>query len=349
MPFSPNYNHVLDVLNNKKPARLPIYEHIISAEIMEKILGIEFSEALEGDNADCNYYFQNYCSFWKQMTYDTISYENCVVMSLPQHGAIFGGKGPIQNRQDYDRYPWEELADIFWHDNSTKFSTFAAYIPKGMKAVGGIGNGPFEISEDLVGFESLAYLQSDDPELLSSIYDQIGDLLVTLWTRFLDRYADSFAICRIGDDLGFKTSTLISPRSIRQYVIPQYKRVIQVIQKYNKPFLWHSCGKIFSIMDEMIELGINAKHSNEDQIAPYEEWINRYNDRIGLLGGIDVNTLCLNSPQEVFQQVFEKGSQFRNMAKGYALGSGNSIPEYVPVENYLAMVEAAQAIRAKEM
>jgi len=102
-------------------------------------------------------------------------------------------------------------------------------------------------------------------------------------------------------------------------------------------------------MDEMIELGINAKHSNEDQIAPYEEWINRYNDRIGLLGGIDVNTLCLNSPQEVFQQVFEKGSQFRNMAKGYALGSGNSIPEYVPVENYLAMVEAAQAIRAKEM
>jgi len=283
------------------------------------------------------------------MTYDTISYENCVMMSLPDHGAIFGGKGPIQNHQDYDRYPWEALEDIYWRDNEIRFTTFVDQIPEGMKAVGGIGNGPFEISEDLVGFESLAYLQSDDPELLSIIYDRIGDLLVALWTRFLERYADSFAICRIGDDLGFKTSTLISPRAIRKYVIPQYKRVTQVFRKYNKPFLWHSCGKIFSIMDEMITLGINAKHSNEDQIAPYEEWINRYNDRIGLLGGIDVNTLCLNSPNEVFQQVFTKGSQFRNMTRGFALGSRNSIPEYVPVDCYLAMIEAAKAIRTKEM
>jgi hypothetical protein len=36
------------------------------------------------------------------------------------------------------------------------------------------------------------------------------------------------------------------------------------------------------------------------------------------------------------------------MSKGYALGSGNSIPEYVPVKNSLAMVQAAQRIRAGE-
>jgi len=33
---------------------------------------------------------------------------------------------------------------------------------------------------------------------------------------------------------------------------------------------------------------------------------------------------------------------------GYALGSGNSIPKYVPLENYLAMVRAAGAIREGE-
>ena len=45
-------------------------------------------------------------------------------------------------------------------------------------------------------------------------------------------------------------------------------------------------------------------------------------------------------------EVFEKGKRFRQMANGYALGSGNSIPDYVPVEGYLAMVQAAQDIRA---
>jgi uroporphyrinogen decarboxylase len=47
--------------------------------------------------------------------------------------------------------------------------------------------------------------------------------------------------------------------------------------------------------------------------------------------------------------VYEKGRKYRAMAKGYALGSGNSIPEYVPVEGYLAMIEAARKIRFDEV
>jgi len=46
--------------------------------------------------------------------------------------------------------------------------------------------------------------------------------------------------------------------------------------------------------------------------------------------------------------VFEKGSRFRAAANGYALGSGNSIPDYVPVDGYLAMIEAAKKIRKSE-
>ncbi len=45
------------------------------------------------------------------------------------------------------------------------------------------------------------------------------------------------------------------------------------------------------------------------------------------------------------EDVVAKGTRFRRNAQGYALGSGNSIPEYVPAEGYLAMIEAAQKIR----
>ncbi|GAI59910.1 unnamed protein product, partial [marine sediment metagenome] len=101
----------------------------------------------------------------------------------------------------------------------------------------------------------------------------------------------------------------------------------------------------FEIMEDIIATGIDAKHSNEDEIATFEEWITRYNDRIGLFGGIDVNILCLNSYDDVYRLVLEKGRKFRSMTRGYGLGSGNSIPDYVPVDGFMAMVDAVKKIR----
>jgi uroporphyrinogen decarboxylase len=347
--FQNDYHHMLDVLSNRRPARLPIYEHHISAEIMERILGVKFADLINGDEKDLDEYFRHYCHFFQKMTYDTISFEAGLVPLLPGYGAIFGGRpGPIQNRADYERYPWDEIPHIYWKVAGPQFDALARHTPAGMKALGGVGYGVFEVSEDLVGFQQLAYMQVDDPELFVELYDRIGKLMQGIWATFLERYGERFAVCRMGDDLGFKTSTLVSPKTIRERIFPQYRLIIGQIKAAGKPFLWHSCGKIFAVMDDAIALGIDAKHSNEDQIAPFDEWITRYNDRIGLLGGIDVDILCRKLPEEVFELVLEKGQRFRGMARGYALGSGNSIPEYVPVEGYLAMLRAAQKIRDLE-
>lgn len=141
---------------------------------------------------------------------------------------------------------------------------------------------------------------------------------------------------------------MLEPDTIRQHIFPQYKRVIDLVHNSGKKFLLHSCGKIFPLMDDIISLGIDAKHSNEDQIAPYTEWIERYSERIGLFGGFDMNELILNDYNYVFEKVRREGTQFRTMAKGYGLGSGNSIPDYMKVDGFMAMVEAVKAIRKDE-
>lgn len=347
--FQNDYRHMLDVLANRRPRRLPVYEHIIDPTIMEAILGQRFAALAGGTAADRDEFFRHYCRFFREMTYDTVSFEMTIVDQLPDHGAIFGGRpGPIQNRADFERYPWDDLSARYWAAAEPMFESLVRQIPPGMKALGGVGNGVLEISEDLVGFERLAYLQADDPEVFAELYVKIGDLMLDLWTTLLERYGDAFAICRFGDDLGFKTSTLVSPTVIREHVLPQYRRVIGRIKAAGKPFLWHSCGCIFSIMDDVIALGIDAKHSNEDCIAPYERWIESYGDRIGLLGGIDLDILCQKKPHEIYEIVLERGRCYRRMAKGYALGTGNSIPDYVPVEGYLAMLRAAQRLREEE-
>ncbi len=346
MYFEPDYRYMLAVMRNERPARLPIYEHHISPVIMEQVLGVSMVALLTGNDHDLSEYYRYFCRFFKEMTYDTVSCEIGLADLLPDHGAIMGGRpGPIQTRADFERYPWAEIPDIYWRHADRHFAALTRHLPDGMKALGGVGYGVFEISEDLVGFERLAYMQADDPELFADLYVKIGDLLLSVWSRVLARYSDTFAICRMGDDLGFKTSTLVAPRTIRQHILPQYRRIINQIKAAGKPFLWHSCGSIFAIMDDVIALGINAKHSNEDAIAPYERWIELYGERIGLLGGIDVDLLCRKPPAEVFELVLDRGQKYRRLAKGYALGSGNSIPDYVPVEGYLAMVRAAQTLR----
>jgi len=349
MDFQPDYRHMLCVLSNHRPDRLPIYEHVISPVIMEKILGISFAELQNGDDEDLKEFFSQYCRFYKQTGYDTVSFSIDFTSILPGHGAIRGGKpGPIQTRQDFEKYPWDQLPAIFWQSAERKFEMLGKCLPEGMKAIGGIGNGVFEISEDLAGLEYLSYMLVDNPPLVADLYRKIGDLMLQMWEAFLCRFGRYYAVCRFGDDLGFKTGTLVSPSTIKEYIIPQYRRIIPSIHSTGKPFLWHSCGNIFEVMDAVIETGIDAKHSNEDAIAPFDRWISLYGERIALLGGIDINLLCQGSPSEIAARTFEDGLRFRSQAKGYALGSGNSIPDYVPVEGYLAMLEGARKIREYE-
>jgi uroporphyrinogen decarboxylase len=351
MNFEPDYRNIVQAARNQKPARLPLYEHIISIETMEAILQHSFGELWESpDQADQLEFFKHYCKFFKQMTYDTVSFEVAITRILPGSGAIMGGmKGPIQSRQDFQNYPWDSLPEKFWARADKQFSALQQTMPCGMAALGGPGNGVFELSEDLVGYEQLSYMLVDDPELFADLFKRIGDLMAEIWAEFLKRYGQAFAVCRMGDDLGFKTSTLLPPEIIRKHIIPQYQRIVQLVHDAGKPFLLHSCGCIFDVMEDCIEtVKIDAKHSNEDQIADFEKWIEKYTDRIGLFGGIDVNILCTESPQTITEIAYEKAIKYRNMANGFALGSGNSIPEYVPVEGYLAMVEAAKKARQTE-
>jgi len=349
MVFIPDYRYFEDVLHNLRPERLPLYEHIISPRIMETILQVQFADLINGSNSDRREYFHQYCRFFQEMTYDVVSFEMCITDALPGHGAICGGKrGPIQTRSDFNAYPWTEIPELYWKNAADKFDTLVSCIPAGMKVIGGVGNGIFEISEDLVGLEYLPFMQVDDPDLYKDLFKQIGDIMIAIWSKFLQTYSEYFIGCRIGDDLGFRSSLLTNPSTFKDNILPQYKRIIRLIHSFNKPFLWHSCGCIFEIMENMITAGIDAKHSNEDAIAPFCRWIDDYSERIGLLGGFDMDFLCQKNPDEILQDVVQLGQQYRRKARGYALGSGNSIPDYIPVENYLAMIRGAQAIRTHE-
>ena len=54
-------------------------------------------------------------------------------------------------------------------------------LPPGMKAVGGVGNGIFELVQDLVGYMDLCFLSADDPELYADLFTRVGRMSLTIW------------------------------------------------------------------------------------------------------------------------------------------------------------------------
>jgi uroporphyrinogen decarboxylase len=279
------------------------------------------------------------------MGYDTVSFEACVGQAMPGSGSLGGHKpGEIRDRQDFERYPWGHVPELYFKKYSHLFEALRKNMPVGMKAIGGVGNGIFECVQDVVGYMDLCYISSDDPELYADLFKKVGDTNKLIWERFLKEYGDIYCVCRFGDDLGFKTNTLLPTDDIRTHIIPQYKRIIDVVHSYGKPFLLHCCGCIFNVMEDLIAAGINAKHSNEDQIAVFPVWVEKYGDRIGNFGGIDTDAVCRLDKQDMRAYIHEVIKKCEGHG-GFAFGSGNSIPYYVPVQGYLSMVETVREYR----
>ena len=94
-------------------------------------------------------------------------------------------------------------------------------------------------------------------------------------------------------------------------------------------------------MEDLIDdVKVDAKHSFEDTIEDVCEVKNTYGQRIALLGGIDVDFLCRADEPAIRKRV-RKTLDACMPGGGFAIGSGNTVANYVPLDNYLAMVDEA--------
>jgi uroporphyrinogen decarboxylase len=147
--------------------------------------------------------------------------------------------------------------------------------------------------------------------------------------------------CISNDDWGFKTQTLLSVADLRRYVFPWHVKIVEAIHAAGKPAILHSCGEAREIMDDIItRMRYDGKHSYEDVIMPVEEAYDRWAGRIAILGGIDVDFIVRSEPREIFKR--SRAMLERAAARGgFALGTGNSVPEYIGDEKFFAMTRAA--------
>jgi uroporphyrinogen decarboxylase len=333
--FEPDFNNLLLILKRFQPDRPTLFEFGINNRIIGKLSG-EYQE----DRSSRLSPFRRLIKSFTNAGYDytTISGWRTNTLSFPKgtsekkESRSQNSGNVITNRESFEKYEWPDPEkgdyDIYYDLRNE--------IPAGMKLVASGNGGLLENVIDLVGFENLCLMSLMDETLATNIFDSVGSRLL----RFYEIVAsiETIGACIVNDDWGFKNQTILSPEMLKRWIFPWHKKMVEAIHKSGKPAILHSCGQLIAVMDDIIDdMKYDAKHSFEDQITPVEEAFDLWGNRIAILGGIDMDFLARSTPAEI--SLRSKAMLEKGLSKGgYALGSGNSIPEYIPDENYLAMI-----------
>ncbi len=341
------------LLGRETSARVPLVEYIVDDVVLRPIvielLGRQWVD-WSTQRSPQEHYLDNFIQVWYRLGYDCVRLERLLPFAkkftvAQDPGTSFQRDrawadlhgGVIRTREDLERYEWPavEDADLF------ELEYVNSNLPEGMGLISCHAGGIFEHLSQIMSYEGLCLALHDDPDLVQELVNRLGEAFEAYYRRLLslDRLVAIFQ----GDDMGFRSGTLIAPHHLRQYVLPWHQRLARLAHEHGVPYFLHSCGNLEAIMPDLLEVvRIDAKHSFEDAILPVEEFQKRYEGRVGVLGGVDVNILASGTPEQVRQRTRQLIEVCGPRGR-YAVGSGNSIPSYVPVENYLAMVDEALA------
>jgi len=240
--------------------------------------------------------------------------------------------GPIQTWDDFEQYAWPDTDRI----DTRGLEWLEKNLPDDM-AVYDLTAHILEQVSNLLGYETLFVKLLEEPELVDAVFQRVGEIYVE-HCRFLAQFS-CVGVLWGSDDLGFRTQTFLSPVDLREKVIPWHRRCADVAHEHGKLYFLHSCGNLEGILDDFIDdVNIDAKHSFEDAIQPVTEVVRRYGDRIAILGGIDMDFMIRSDESAIRRRVRETLEQCHE-GGGYALGTGNSVANYMPLDNYLALLD----------
>ena len=328
---SANFGNLLAVLRREVPTRPTLFEFILNDDLYRHVVpGPEPIDAL---------------SYMRRVIrgYHALGYEHATIqipglsfqtgMDRHKEQTVSLNEGaPIHNRQDFNRFQWPDPEAVRYE----LLDEIALDLPDGMKVIPFSSDGVLENSINLLGYESLCYLLADDPQLVEDVFNGVGSRLLRYYQRIVQH--ETIGAIVVNDDWGFKTNSLLSPKDMRRLVFPWHRQIVEAAHEAGLPAILHSCGYFEHIIDDIVDIGFDGRHSYEDNILPVEEAYERYHQRIAILGGLDIDFICRSEPQEVYQRAGAMLDRCTDRG-GYALGTGNSVPSYVPLPNYFAMIQ----------
>ncbi|NOZ19974.1 MAG: nucleoside 2-deoxyribosyltransferase [Planctomycetes bacterium] len=323
------------------PDRCPLIELHVNPQVQAAYLGRPIESA------------KDLVEFWMTAGYDYVPAE----LGLIQVGGVFSGdattvkkggysvyseedvemnwaaehKGIVTNLDEFERFNWPTVDSM----DFSILDELASLIPEQVKIIAILGK-VFTAAWMLMGFETFAMATVEGSDLMEPLFQRIGELQYGALARAME--CERVGAAWMSDDIAFGTGLMVKPEVLRRYVFPWYQKMGELCREKDLPFIYHSDGRLFDVLEDLIDVGFNALHPIEPKAMDSRELKEIVTGELCLLGNVEVDRLSRGTPEEVRQIALDN---IRDLAYdgGYCLGSSNSVTSYVPVENYRAMIK----------
>ena len=183
--------------------------------------------------------------------------------------------------------------------------------------------------------DAMVYMITD-PEFVHELLDKILEFNLKVIDIFNEYPIDGIYF---GDDWGQQKGMIMGAPFWREFIKPRMEIMYRHAKKNGKFVLQHSCGDIHDIFDDLIEIGLDCYQTVQPEIYNLSEIKERYGDKLCFWGTISTQqALPYLSPEEIQKIIIDTVAIMRK-GGGFILAPTHAIPQDVPVENVLAMVE----------
>lgn len=342
------------VRRDRMPDKVPIWELIINRPVIAALCPDLFSDAnvaryewgsaggfqlqadfIEREGLDGITVFED-IQIRHQIDDRTYVDEWGLTWQTEEHGIPYVIDHPIKTEADLDAYraPDPEA------DHRYKSLEMAVKRFKGEKCIVFLSHEAFEFSHYLRGLDTLLMDYVLNPDMAR----RLARIIMDYKTRVLEIAADTGAdVLCTGDDYAHRSAPIMSPEHFREFLLPYLQEAVDVARRKGLPFLKHTDGDLWPIIDDIVDTGIDCLDPLEPIAGMDMARVkSAYGDRLSLAGNVDCGQLLpFGTPEEVAEAVKEtiaKGAP----NGGFILASSNSIHPAVKPENYRAMVEAGR-------
>jgi len=335
----PNIEYLKQTLKRGKAPYVPLIELGIHPFIKEKFLGKKIISLKDEVEFWCSAGY-DYTKLQPEVDFNPQNNSNDVQPVFREDGTMTRkwaaeGKGVITSFEKFEQYKFPDKSDIDY----TKIEEVKELLPEGMGVIGQYGD-IFTMTWEMMGFEGFSYALFDQPDLIKLLNDKLGELVLSMFEYFAQ--SDAVDILWFSDDIAYTNALMMSPQVLHSYLFPWLKKIGDLARETNKPLLYHTDGILWDVFDDIIECGVDGIHPIEPKAMDIADVKKKVGEKLCLLGHIDVDLLCRGTEEEVRSQV-RKNIEQAGYNGGYCVGSGNSVPEYVKFENYIAMIEETKS------
>lgn len=324
---------VMTALRCEQPDRVPVWELIVNQPVIDALYGdITYHDFVERELDGVTLVEDQ---IKEPVGEDLERDEWGIVWEVPEFGIPYAVGHPLET--------WDDLAGYRAPDPEAdhRLETLEVLVErfKGEKAIVFLGHDVYEFCAYLRGMDTLLMDYMLYPDKVKQLCRLIIDYKKRVMERALEMGAD---IGLTGDDYSHRQAPMMSPTHFEEFIQPYLAEIIEVTHQAGAPFVKHTDGNIWPIMDMMIDAGIDAIDPLEP-IAGMDigEVKQTYGDSLAVCGNVDCGELLSRgTPEQVVEAVKETIAK-ASPGGGHILASSNSIHPAVRPENYRAMLDAA--------